>query len=111
MGEREPRKEIIGRGELFFLCHPGTEDTFSGYGLTVQPGDKDILVGLLMIDRPGPADPGQCNAARGNGVTIGSTCEAALTAKKKSGCGIGFELVGVLLPLLWVYSRRRHSAA
>ena len=57
MGEREPRKEIIGRGELFFLCHPGTEDTFSGYGLTAQPGDKDILVGLLMIDRPGPADP------------------------------------------------------
>jgi len=57
MGEREPNKEIIGRGELLFLCHPGSEDTFSGYGLTAEPGARDILVGLLMIDRPRPADP------------------------------------------------------
>jgi hypothetical protein len=57
MMEQEPRKETLGRGELFFLCHPGTSDVCSGYGLTVEPGRADILVGLLMIDRPTPADP------------------------------------------------------
>jgi hypothetical protein len=57
MGEREPRKEIINKGELFFLGQPGTETIFSGYGLTVQPDSKAHLVGLLMVDRPKPADP------------------------------------------------------
>ena len=38
MGEREPRKETIGKGELFFLWHPGTEEIFSAYGLTMRPG-------------------------------------------------------------------------
>ena len=55
--ELEPRKEIIGKGELFFLGHPQTKDTFSGYGLTLQPNSKELLVGLLMVDRPRPADP------------------------------------------------------
>ena len=58
MGEQEPRKESVGRGVLHYLGHPGTEDTFSGYGLTVSPDRPDRLVGLLMIDRPQPADPG-----------------------------------------------------
>jgi hypothetical protein len=57
MGEREPHKEIIEKGELFFLGHPGTGDTFSGYGLIMTPGSKEFLVGLLMVDRPQPADP------------------------------------------------------
>jgi hypothetical protein len=57
MQEREPRKEITSKGEIFFLCHPGTQEVFSGYGLTVDPCRKDRLVGLLMVDRPGPADP------------------------------------------------------
>jgi len=57
MQEREPRKEIIGKRELYFLCHPGTEQIFSGYGLTMQPGSNEFLVGLLMVDRPRPADP------------------------------------------------------
>lgn len=58
MGEREPRKETIGKGELFFLTHPGTENIFSGYGLTIQPNQKGYLSGLLMVDRPKPANPG-----------------------------------------------------
>jgi hypothetical protein len=58
MYERAPRKETIGRGELLFLSHPGTQETFSGYGLTMQSGTEQLLVGLLMIDRPHPADPG-----------------------------------------------------
>ena len=57
MKEREPRKETIGKGEFFVLCHPGTEEVFSGYGLTMRPGSKEFLVGLLMVDRPTPADP------------------------------------------------------
>ena len=57
MVEREPKHETIGRGELFTLSHPGTVDTFSGYGLTTELGRKDQLVGLLMVDRPYQADP------------------------------------------------------
>jgi hypothetical protein len=57
MGEREPNKEIIEKGDLFFLCHPGTPDIFSGYGLSMQRGSKEHLAGLLMVDRPRRADP------------------------------------------------------
>ncbi len=57
MGEREVGTELIGRGELFFLSHPGKEKKFSGYGLTAEEGSKDQLVGLLMIDRPESANP------------------------------------------------------
>lgn len=57
MKEREPRKEIIGKGEIFFLTHPGMSDIFSGYGLTMTAGSKEFLVGLLMVDRPQMADP------------------------------------------------------
>jgi len=51
------KEDLIPVGSLYFLWHPGTEDIFSGYGLTVQPGRKDHLVGLLMVDRPYPVDP------------------------------------------------------
>ncbi|MCA9875415.1 MAG: hypothetical protein KC441_17210 [Anaerolineales bacterium] len=66
MGEREPVKEIIARGDLFFLSHPGAEEVFSGYGLTLTPGNKELLVGVLMVDRPQPAAPAwlQAVAAR-----------------------------------------------
>ncbi len=57
MGEREPTKEIINKGELFFLYHHDTEDTFSGYGLAMTPGSKEFLVGLVVVDRPNPVNP------------------------------------------------------
>jgi hypothetical protein len=57
MGEKAPRKESIGKGDLYFLTHPGERGIFSGYGLTAQPGSKQHLVGLLMVDRPKPVDP------------------------------------------------------
>ena len=57
MREREPRKEFISRGELFYLGHTETDQIFSGYGLTNESGRGDRLVGLLMVDRPHPADP------------------------------------------------------
>jgi hypothetical protein len=47
MREREP--------PLVFLWHPGTRDIFSGYGLHIAPAH---LIGLIMVDRHGGADPG-----------------------------------------------------
>lgn len=88
MVEREPRKEIIQRGELYFLSHPGTAEIFSGYGLTTQEGRKDQLVGLLMVDRPRPVDPawlaqieetyGECEL-----VPMTATGERGLSAQMK----------------------------
>ena len=40
---------------ILFLWHPGTAGIFSGYGLVLAPSH---LVGVLMVDRPAPADPG-----------------------------------------------------
>jgi hypothetical protein len=50
-------ENTIPEGSLYFLWHPNTENVFSGYGLTVQPGRKEHLMGLLMVDRPCPVDP------------------------------------------------------
>ena len=57
MGEREPQSERLNRGELLCLYHPGTKDTFSGYGLVITDDEPGHLTGLLMVDRPYPADP------------------------------------------------------
>jgi len=57
MREREPQKEIVGRGQLWYLHHPGTEEIFSGYGLTIEPNQQNRLAGVLMVDRPYRADP------------------------------------------------------
>ena len=48
---------LNGRGDLFFLWHSGTGQIFSGYGLAMWPGSNERLSGLLMVDRPWPADP------------------------------------------------------
>ena len=52
MREQEPTKEVINRGDLYFLWHPGSENVFSDYGLALKVGSNEHLVGLLMIDRP-----------------------------------------------------------
>lgn len=52
----EPRENRSERGQLYFLWHPNTTDTFSGYGLALWSGRKDLLTGLLMVDRPQPVD-------------------------------------------------------
>jgi len=41
---------------LLFLTHPGT-NLFSGYGLRLHGHRRDMLVGLLMVDRPVPVSP------------------------------------------------------
>jgi len=58
MGEREPQSERLNRGELLCLYHPNSPDIFSGYGLVMQDAWPGHLVGILMVDRPFPADPG-----------------------------------------------------
>ena len=57
MHRRPPAKETIGRGDLIFFSCPSAEDVFSRYGLTIQPGNEELLTGLLMIDRLHPAAP------------------------------------------------------
>lgn len=54
--EWEHQHERIKRGQLYFLTHQDSE-VFSGYGLTTQDGRNDRLVGIVMVDRPHPADP------------------------------------------------------
>ena len=39
---------------VVYLRHPGTSDRVSGYGLPIAPAH---LVGVIMVDRPQPADP------------------------------------------------------
>jgi hypothetical protein len=82
MTEKEPRKEAIGRGELYFLWHPATPDTFSGYGLTTHPGSKELLVGLLMVDRPQPVDPDWLDQVE---ATFGEYELVAMTASGERG--------------------------
>lgn len=82
MKEREPQKETIGRGDLFFLAHPGTEDTFSGYGLATRPESRELLVGLLMVDRPQPADPEWLKEVE---ETFGEAQLVAMTAAGERG--------------------------
>lgn len=55
MQEYEPQHELPQRGDLLCLHHPGTPDTFSGYGLVVRSDWPGFIVGLLMVDRPFPA--------------------------------------------------------
>src|SRR5688572_11057531 len=49
--ENKMNEDASKVGALLFLLHPG-EVQFSGYGLTLEAGSKQRLVGLLMIDRP-----------------------------------------------------------
>ena len=45
----------IRRNDVMFLWHPGGEHLFSGFGLPTAAPRMDLLVGLLLIDRPVPA--------------------------------------------------------
>ena len=53
----QERREVPQRSDLYYLWHPGTADVFSGYGLVVEDGKRNRLVGLLLVDRPTPVDP------------------------------------------------------
>ena len=97
MVEREPGKEIIGKGDLFFLWHPGTEQTFSGYGLTMQPGSTEFLTGLLMVDRPRPVDPEWLKEVE---ATFGECHLVAMAAGGERGIACQMQIEPDSLPYL-----------
>ncbi len=107
MREQEPRKETIERGALFFLWHPGTEQTFSGYGLAMQPGSDEFLVGLLMVDRPQPADPEWLKEAE---ATFGECQLAAMTATGERGIACQMQIEPTSLPYLRRYPDEKAAA-
>jgi hypothetical protein len=97
MREREPGKGTIGRGDLFFLWHPWIDKLFSGYGLTTQSGSNDFLVGLLMVDRPTPADPEWLKEVE---VTFGECHSVAMTATGERGIACQMQIAPDSLPHL-----------
>lgn len=107
MQEREPRKEIIGKGELFFLWHPGTEEIFSGYGLTMQPGSTESLAGLLMVDRPRPADPEWLERVE---ATFGECQLVVMTAPGERGIACQMQIEPESLPYLRQYPGEKAAA-
>ena len=107
MKEREPGKETIGRGEFFVLWHPGTEDIFSGYGLTMRPGSKELLVGLLMVDRPTPADPDWLKEVEDN---FGEYQLVPMTASGDRGIVCQMQIEAESLPHLRQYPGEKPAA-
>jgi hypothetical protein len=107
MREREPGKETIGKGELLFLWHPGTEETFSGYGLTTQPGSEEFLVGLLMIDRPQPVDPEWLKEVE---TAFGECHLTAMTETDEQGIACQMQIEPESLPYLRRYPGEKAAA-
>jgi hypothetical protein len=107
MVEREPRKEVIERGELYFLWHPITADVFSGYGLTTRRGSKEFLVGLLMVDRPKPADPEWLSEVE---ATFGEYHLVAMTATGERGIACQMQIEPESFPYLRQYPGEKADA-
>lgn len=107
MKEGEPGKETIGKGELFFLWHPGTEQIFSGYGLTMRPESKEFLAGVLMVDRPRPAEPEWLKEV---GATFGEYQLAAMTAAGERGIVCQMQIEPESLPYLRRFPGQKASA-
>lgn len=82
---------------MFFLSHEGTRDIFSGYGLNTAVGRKDRLVGLLMVDRPKPADPTWLTQV---GEIYGSYDLVPMTATGERGLVCGVRVTKDSLPLV-----------
>lgn len=72
----------IARGDLFFLWHPATQFTFSGYGLAVAAGRKDLLTGILMVDRPYPLSDVWLESVE---LTLGDYALYAMTVSHEHG--------------------------
>jgi hypothetical protein len=85
---------------LYFLWHPGTQDLFSGYGRAVQPGRKDHLVGLLMVDRPQPVDQDWLAAVK---ARFGGYELYAMTARKERGIACQMWIGKQSLPYFWQF--------
>lgn len=50
-------RDLVRRGDLLFLTHPGSNGLFSGCGVVVGSGNLEHLIGLLLVDRPRPVSP------------------------------------------------------
>lgn len=96
-GKSRSGKESIAKGELFYLWHPGTEEIFSGYGLTVWPGNKSLLTGLLMVDRPRKADPLWLKEVE---ATFGDYQLVAMTASGERGIVCRMQIAQASQPFL-----------
>jgi hypothetical protein len=107
MQEREPRKETIGQGQLFFLNHPGTESVFSGYGLTTRPDDNTLLIGLLMVDRPQRVDPLWLEEVE---ATFGEYQLVAMTASGARGIACQMQVEPDSIPHLRQYPGAKAAA-
>ena len=83
---------------LLYLWHPGTRDTFSGYGLARAPAH---LVGLVMIDRPRSADPAWLEEIK---TTFGAYQLAAMTHKGERGMVCQMHIAQESLPHLTTFA-------
>ncbi|MCL4266688.1 MAG: hypothetical protein KJ069_26080 [Anaerolineae bacterium] len=110
MPEREPAKEYkeyIERGALVYLWHPGTEEVFSGYGLTLADGRPDRLVGLLMVDRPEPVSVAWLEQV---GNTFGGYQLLAMTASGEQGIACQMQIEPDSLPYLRRFPSEKSEA-
>lgn len=87
----------VARGDLFFLWHPDTQFTFSGYGLAVETGRRDLLYGILMVDRPYPVS--ELWMARVQ-QTFGDIFLYAMTATHERGIGCQMRIEADSLPYI-----------
>ena len=86
---------IVARGDLLFLWHPETHDTFSGFGLAMEPGRSDLLAGLLMVDRPHPVSPAWLLRV---GITFGEVELFTMTAAHDRGIACQMRVEETSLP-------------
>jgi len=105
--EREPLKEGSQRGDLFYLWHPGTETTFSGYGLTLADGRADELVGLLMVDRPQPVSVAWLEEV---GRVFGGYQLLTMTATGEQGMACRMQIEPESLPFLRHWPSEKSTA-
>ncbi len=107
MTEREPAKEPIQPGTLFYLWHPETEAVFSGYGLTLAQGRTDRLVGLLMVDRPQPVSIEWLEQV---GHTFGGYQLLAMTTSGEQGIACQMHIEPESLPYLRQFPSAKSAA-
>lgn len=95
---------IKKKPELRYLWHPGTHDIFSGYGLTLAPAH---LVGLVMVDRPHPADPAWLAEVE---QTFGKYALAVMTQQGERGIVCQMHIAHASLPYLKTFDHPNTQA-
>jgi hypothetical protein len=83
------------------------DECFSGCGLTMQPGTEELLVGLLMIDRPRPADRAWLAEVE---TTFGEYELVAMTPAGERGIACQMQIEPESLPHLRRFSNDKAAA-